>query len=95
MDPVGSNYRKGLGFIAAITEVDLYLSFPVGPIFWKLLRNISTMYLSRAFYAARHWVCLTKLQNTLKKKFFELGGKCLPFLSKKTKQGKLYPFVCT
>lgn len=91
MDPVGSNYRKGLGFIAAITEFDLYLSFPVGPIFWKLLRNISTMYLSRAFYAARDRVCLTKLQNT----FFELDGKCLPFLSKKTKQGKLYPFVCT
>lgn len=46
MDPVGSNYTKGLGFIVAVTELDLYLSFPVGPIFWKVLRNSSTMYLS-------------------------------------------------
>lgn len=94
MDPVGSNYRKGLGFIIAITELALYLSFPVGPIFWKLLRNSSTMYLSRAFYAART-PALFKYTSEHFKKFFELDGKWLPFLSKKTKQGKLHPFVCT
>lgn len=52
MEPVGSTCRKGFGFDVA----DLYLSFPVGSIFWKLFRNSLTMFLSRAFYAARCWV---------------------------------------
>lgn len=56
MEPVGSTCRKGLGFNVAVTKFDLYLSFPVGPIFWKLFRNSLTMFLSRAFYAARRWV---------------------------------------
>lgn len=54
MEPVGSTSRKGLGFNVAVTKFDLYLSFLVGPIFWKLFRNSSTMFLSRPFYVDRH-----------------------------------------
>lgn len=65
MDSVGSGYRTGLGSLVAVTELDLCLSSPVGPVFRKLLRNSSTMGLSRAFYAARHRVYLNF--GTLKK----------------------------